>query len=284
MIDFFFLPQYESAGHNHEIGLHSNSFLSALLWTALTFKSFLTGFFRGHRCTEICSTPQPCAFGSTPRTTEPVSYKYPRTPFRNDPPRAPRDNLRGAGSGPPACAGCEPGEPSEPPPSAPLASRPPPALPSHDQRCPGSGSTGEELGVCFACQGGGRGGGGGGGSHFCVRMRRMHSHRPPPQEASFSLLSTPDSRALKTTKAVGKRRKRRLRKGAAGPPRPQGRSLSPPARPRRRHCPRPPRAAAGPGRETPCARGGKGRQREEGVGRCDALNAAISFRDLAKKK
>ena len=46
---FFFLQQDKSNGHDHRsshrIGLHSNTFLTALLWIALTFKSVLMGCF-----------------------------------------------------------------------------------------------------------------------------------------------------------------------------------------------------------------------------------------------
>lgn len=64
---------------------------------------------------------------------------------------------------------------------------------------------------------------------------------------------------------------------------PQGLSLSPqPGRAGAAIAPSRPALQQGPDGK-PRARGGKGRQREEGVGRCDALNGAISFRDLTKK-
>lgn len=131
--------------------------------------------------------------------------------------------------------------------------------------------------MCSACQRGG------GGSHFCVRMGRMRDRQPPPEEASFSLLSPPpDSRALKTTNTMGKTR---LRKGAtmAPQPLPQGRSLSPQPGQAGAAIPPPAPRCSTDRTGNPVRAGGKGRQREEGVRRCDALNGAISFRDPTEK-
>lgn len=109
--------------------------------------------------------------------------------------------------------------------------------------------------------------------------------RPPaPARGSLFLspVTPPDSRALKTTNTMGKTR---LRKGAtmAPQPLPQGRSLSPQPGQAGAAIPPPAPRCSTDRTGNPVRAGGKGRQREEGVRRCDALNGAISFRDPTEK-
>lgn len=195
--------------------------------------------------------------------------------------------MRDSATGPPACTGCEPGAEqgrgalrgaSICPPRLRASPAAASAAP-HDQRCPGPGSAGGELEVCFACQGGG----GGDGSHLCVRMGRTRGHRPPPEEASFSLLCHPRLQGFINNQHGGENTATKMGYYAT-PATAAGPLALPSARPTRsRHCPLPPRAAARAGPGNPVRAGGRGRQREEGVGRCDALNGAISFRALEKK-
>lgn len=185
----FFLPQYGSLGHAHAIGLHSNSNLSALFWTVLTFKSFFFSW-----------TPLYCDLQhiAAPREPPNLSPANTRASLSGDAPSAPRDKLAVQPRARRPALGVGPG-PSEAPPSPPSPLRELPALPPHDQRCPGCGNRGRARGV-FRLSG---------------RRRRRRRREPflcvdgadarPPALASLFLspITPLDFGALKTTNRVG---------------------------------------------------------------------------------
>lgn len=178
----FFLPQYGSLGHAHAIGLHSNSYLSALFWTALTFKSFFFSW------TPLYCDLQHIAAPREPPNLSPANTRASLSGLMH-PQRLGTSSLCSHGP-----AGLHwvwargPQRRLHLPPRLSVSSQ---LCPHMTNAAPAAG-TGGELGVCFACQGGG--GGGGGGSHFCVWMGRMRGHRP--SQASFSLLSPPSTSGL----------------------------------------------------------------------------------------
>lgn len=113
----------------------------------------------------------------------------------------------------------------------------------------------------------------------------MRDRQPPPEEASFSLLSPPPPRlrSFKNNQHDGENAA--TKRGYYGAPAAATGPLAvPSARPsRRRHSPSRPALQHGPDGK-PRARGGEG-EAEGGrsEARCDALNGAISFRDPTEK-